>query len=226
MSLHIAIVEDEQKLALTLKEGFEAEGYSVEVFFDGESAEKSLSKPDSTYNLVILDLTLPHKNGFEICRALRGNGIMTPIIILTARDTIQDKVHALDSGADDFLTKPFEFEELMARVRAITRRAQGLLPGRLQIADVVADTRTRMVERAGETVALTPTEFELLTLLIENSDTVLSRDEISNSLWNIKDIALSNIVDVHISNLRKKIDGKHARKIISTIRGRGYRIEK
>ncbi len=224
--MHIAIIEDEQKLALTLKEGLETEGYSVETFFDGEAAEKSLLSPDARFGLVILDLTLPRRNGFEICRALRASGSTTPILVLTARDTIQDKVQALDSGADDFLTKPFAFEELMARMRAISRRATSSLPGKLQVADVIADTRTRAITRAGKEVSLTPTEFELLRLLMENPDKVLSREEITRSLWNIDDIALSNILDVHISNLRKKIDGNHARKIISTIRGRGYRIEK
>lgn len=221
--MHIAIVEDELKLAETLKEGLEAEAYQVSLFFDGKDAEDELLKNPGRYELIILDLTLPRKSGFEVCRGLREEGIVTPILILTARDTIADKVRALDSGADDFLTKPFAFEELVARLRALARRSQQT-PGMLSVRDLVLDPTSRSVRRGDVAIALTPTEYELLALLMRERGRILSREEISAALWDIRDSSLSNIVDVHLSNLRKKIDADYDEKRITTIRGMGYQI--
>lgn len=219
----IAIVEDELKLAETLKEGLEAEAYDVVLFHDGQDAEHELARNPGRYELIILDLTLPRKSGFDVCRSLREAGIVTPILILTARDTTADKVRALDSGADDFLTKPFAFEELVARLRALARRSQHV-PGVLSVGDLVLDPKTRTVRRGNDAITLTPTEYELLALLMRERGRILSREEISAALWDIRDSALSNIVDVHLSNLRKKIDAGYEQKHIATIRGVGYQI--
>ena len=224
--MKVAIVEDEKKLAQTLKDGLEAEGYTVTLFHDGESAETELLAHSSDYTMIILDLMLPKKNGFEVCQTLRDSGITNPILILTARESTEDKVRALDSGADDFLTKPFSFDELMARMRALMRRAKGHVSEKVTIGDLLINISTRNVSRGGKQISLTPTEFDVLTLLLENPERAISREEISMSLWNSNETSLSNVVDVHISNLRKKIDDDHAQKIIRTVRGLGYAIQK
>lgn len=223
--MRIALVEDERKLAETLKEGLENEGYEVEVFYNGLVAEESILKDPTAFSVMILDLMLPRKNGFEVCESLRAHGVTLPIIILTARDTLEDKVKALDSGADDFLTKPFEFEELMARLRAVVRRTQTRSTGTpISLNGIVVDRKARLATCGSRPLSLTPTEFELLALLMENAGQPLSRDALSTHLWGIKDTSYSNIVDVHISNLRKKLSLHHAHPIIRTVRGRGYRI--
>lgn len=221
--MHIAIVEDELKLAETLKEGLEAEAYQVSLFSDGREAEEEFLKNPGRYELIILDLTLPRKSGFEVCRTLRENGVVIPILILTARDTTADKVRALDSGADDFLTKPFAFEELVARLRALARRSVHT-PGVLTVRDLVLDPASRSVRRGSAMITLTPTEYELLALLMRERGRILSREEISAALWDVRDSSLSNIVDVHLSNLRKKIDADYEEKRITTVRGMGYQI--
>jgi DNA-binding response OmpR family regulator len=224
--MNVAIVEDEIKLANTLKDGLEAEGYTVSVFTDGESAERELLKNSTDYSLIILDLTLPRKNGFEICKTLRDEGVSIPVLILTARESVEDKVRALDNGADDFLTKPFAFDELMARMRALARRAKGQVSEKITINDLVINMGTHDVTRAGKQIALTPTEFDILSMFIQHPEKAMSREEISMYLWDSKETALSNVVDVHISNLRKKIDDDHDQKIIRTVRGVGYTIQK
>jgi two-component system copper resistance phosphate regulon response regulator CusR len=222
--MKIAIVEDEQKLARTLSEGLAAEGNAVSIFPDGELAVDALIKRKEAFDLIILDLGLPGMSGTEVSAMLRACKIHTPILILTAHDTIPDKVEALDAGADDFLAKPFNFDELMARMRALSRRTriQGLVE--IEVADLQIDLRTRSVKRQGAPIELTPTEFDLLYILIQRRGAPISRNEISSTLWNIADNSLSNIVDVHISNLRKKLDNHHGSKYISTIRGMGYQF--
>ncbi len=224
--MKIAVVEDEKKLATTLKEGLEGEGYTVDVFYDGKSAEEAISQNPTSYSVVILDLMLPQKDGFEVCESLRAQHVSVPIIVLTARDTLEDKIRVLDSGADDFLTKPFEFQELTARIRAVVRRTQNeSAKATMSLGSLSLNLRTQEASRNGTVLALTPTEFSLLVLLVEHADRPVTRDEISMHLWGTEDSALSNIVDVHISNLRKKISDDHAGKSIQTIRGLGYRIE-
>jgi DNA-binding response OmpR family regulator len=224
--MHIVVVEDEIKLALIIKEGLETEGYSVTLFHDGETAEIELLQNSRQYSLVILDLMLPKKNGFEVCSDLRKAGISLPILILTARESIEDKVRVLDAGADDFLIKPFSFDELLARLRALDRRSKGRIVEEIKIKDLCIQTNIRKVVRDGTEIVLTPTEFDVLKMLVDQVDTVLSRDEISTKLWGNNEVSFSNIVDVHISNLRKKIDDNYDTKIIRTVRGMGYSIQK
>jgi DNA-binding response OmpR family regulator len=224
--MSIALIEDEEKLAKTLKDGLESEGYMVRVFADGVTAAKECTTNGAAYSLVILDLILPGKDGFEVAKEIRTRGFLMPILVLTARDSIEDKVLALNSGADDFLAKPFSFEELLARVRAHIRRSQGFPGTNTKIGSLSINLHTREVRRDSTRIALTPTEFNLLALLTENPDRVLSREEISQQLWDITDGTMTNIVDVHISNLRKKIDDDYAQKVIRTVRGAGYAIQK
>ena len=224
--MHIAVVEDEKKLASIIKEGLEAEGFVVTLFYNGETAEEELLKSASQYSVIILDLMLPRKNGFELCETLRKNGITTPILIVTARESVEDKVRVLDSGADDYLTKPFSFDELLARLRALDRRSRGRIVEEIEIQDLRIQSNIRRVVRGKKEIALTPTEFDVLKMLIENPEKVLSREEISIGLWGSNEVSFSNIVDVHISNLRKKIDDSHENKIIRTVRGLGYSIQK
>jgi two-component system copper resistance phosphate regulon response regulator CusR len=221
--MRIAIVEDERKLAEALLEGLTAEEYEAVIFPTGEEFIQALTESES-FDLVILDLGLPGIDGREVSAFMRSKQIMTPILVLTAHDTIADKVAALDSGADDFLAKPFNFDELMARIRALLRRASSQGGSVLTHRDLVLDMRERSVHRGNEQIVLTPTEFDLLYLLFQNRDKVISREEISNELWDVRDHSLSNIVDVHISNLRKKLGENHETKRIATVRGLGYQI--
>jgi DNA-binding response OmpR family regulator len=224
--MRILIVEDEEKLALSLKKGLEKEGYAVDYIMDGEAGERRIVINHKDYDLVILDLMLPGKDGFQICRSVREQQITTPILVLTARDATDDKVAALDAGADDYLVKPFSFEELMARVRALLRRPEQALPNQLVVRDLILDTTTRKVTRKGKELNLTLKEFNLLEYLMRNVDQVLTREQILDHLWDFAFDSFSNVVDVHIKNLRKKIDGNYNEKLLETIRGVGYRIKK
>jgi DNA-binding response OmpR family regulator len=220
----IAIVEDELKLRAILKEGLETEGYDVDAFATAESAEEKILQKSASYSLIILDLMLPGKKGSDLCRDLRAKGIATPILILTARGAIVDKVEVLDAGADDFVTKPFSFEELLARIRALLRRPQALKQERLLYGLLALDAGTREVRKGNKALILTATEFDLFYLLIEHKGQVVSRDSISNHLWELDSADLGNVVDVHISNLRKKLDD-YDQKIIRTVRGIGYLVQ-
>lgn len=224
--MRILIVEDEEKLAVSLKKGLEKEGYAVDYIMDGESGERRIVINHKDYDLVILDLMLPGKDGFQICRSVREQHITTPILVLTARDATDDKVAALDAGADDYLVKPFSFEELMARVRALLRRPEQALPNQLVVHDLILDTTTRKVTRKDKEINLTLKEFNLLEYLMRNADQVLTREQILDHLWDFAFDSFSNVVDVHIKNLRKKIDGNYNEKLLETIRGVGYRIKK
>ncbi|MES2223568.1 MAG: response regulator transcription factor [Patescibacteria group bacterium] len=221
--MKITLIEDEKKLAASLTEGLEGEGYEVSVFYDGILGEKNVLEhiPD----LVILDLMLPSKDGFEICKTLRKEGVGVPILVLTARDSLEDKINALDSGADDFVSKPFSFNEVLARLRALTRRSQGN-PPQLKISDLTIDIGERRVFRAGKEIYLTFKEFELLEYLIESDGKVKTREEIYEKLWERKDDDFGNVVDVHIRHLRQKIDDNYDSKIIRTVRGVGYAVER
>lgn len=222
--MRIAVVEDEQKLAASLKEGLEAEGYLVDVFSDGRAALAALTVRGNDYALIVLDLLLPYRNGFDVCRTLRDESFTMPILILTARDSIEDKVRALDSGADDFLTKPFAFEELLARVRALVRRSQQFLPEKKMLGTLSVDLGSRLVSRNGKPISLTPTEFDLLASLISQNGQAVARQAISAHLWGLENTEFSNVVDVHISNLRKKIEDGTTETTIRTVRGMGYAI--
>jgi DNA-binding response OmpR family regulator len=220
----IAIIEDELKLSTALKEGLESEGYEVEVSSNGESGERKILQRGTLYSLILLDLMLPGKSGTDVCRDLRTKGIVTPILILTARGAVADKIELLDAGADDFITKPFSFEELLARIRALLRRPPELKQQKIAYQDLILDSSTREVIRADTPLVLTSTEFDLLYLLMERRGQIMTRDKISRYLWDVESAALGNVVDVHISNLRKKIED-YDQTIIRTVRGAGYLVQ-
>ncbi|OGN07470.1 MAG: DNA-binding response regulator [Candidatus Yanofskybacteria bacterium RIFCSPHIGHO2_01_FULL_48_25b] len=224
--MRILIVEDEEKLALSLKKGLEKEGFAVDYIMDGEAGERRIIVNHKDYDLVILDLMLPGKDGFEICQEVREQKVTTPILVLTARDATEDKVAALNAGADDYLVKPFSFEELMARVRAILRRPEQALPNELVIQDLHLDTITRKVTRKGKEIHLTLKEFNLLEYLMRHAGQVLTREQILDHIWDFAFDSFSNVIDVHVKNLRRKIDDTHHEKLLETIRGVGYRIKK
>jgi len=223
--MHILIVEDEEKLAKALKIGLEEEGHAVDYLMDGKHGENRIVMCQHDYDLVILDLMLPGKNGFEVCKDVREMGVTLPIIILTARDSTEDKVLALDSGADDYLVKPFAFSELVARMRALLRRPREALPEELKIKDLTLNPATREVTRGGKPIRLTLKEFELLQYLMRHPNQVMEREDIFVHLWDFADTTMSNVIDVHIKNLRKKVDTGHREKLLETIRGVGYSIK-
>ncbi len=223
--MRVLVVEDEEKLAKTLKKDLEKEGFAVDYIMDGESGQRRIETSHKDYDLVILDLMLPKKNGFEVCRDVRASNIVLPIIILTAKDAVEDKVLALNSGADDYLVKPFAFEELLARIRALLRRPEQTLPAELKIKDLSLNMSTRKVYRKDKEIPLTLKEFGLLEYLMRHPNQVLTREQILDHLWDFAFDSFSNVVDVHIKNLRKKIDGDSSEKILETIRGVGYRLK-
>lgn len=220
--MRILVVEDEQKIARFIKKGLVEEGYAVDIACNGEEAlSYAASAP---YDLIILDLLLPKIDGITVCRRLRESSLATPILMLTAKDSIEDRVSGLDAGADDYLVKPFAFAELLARIRALLRRPQGATSSILQVADLSLDLARHRAERSGAPIELTPTEYALLEYLMRNPCQVLSRTQIMQHVWNYDFFAGSNIVDVYIRYLRKKIDEGHDKKLIRTVRGAGYTI--
>lgn len=221
--MRLLVVEDEPGIAAFLRQGLTEEGYAVDVVGDGERAiEFALSAP---YDAIILDILLPKKDGFGVCAELRRRGLRTPILMLTARGAVEDRVRGLDTGADDYLMKPFAFAELLARVRALLRRPAVALPTLLQVGDLTLDSVTRRVERAGRPIELTPREFSLLELLMRHPGQVLSRTQIAEHVWNYNFFHQSNVVDVYVRYLRRKIDDGFQPRLIHTVRGAGYKIE-
>ncbi len=223
--MKILVIEDDEKLSEALKIGLEKEGYAVDVLHDGETGERRLKVNHMNYDLVILDLLLPKMSGIEVCKSLRSKGILVPILILTGMEATDDKVFALDSGADDYLTKPFSIQELLARVRALLRRPKEALPTELHVRDVVLSPSTRRVYRAGREVPLTLKEFGVLEYFMRHPNQVVSRDQILDHVWDFDFASFSNIVDVHINNLRKKINEGGDENYLETIRGVGYRFK-
>lgn len=220
--MRILLVEDELQIADFIKRGLTEHGYSVDVANDGDEA---LGWPDvAEFDVIILDVMLPVLDGISVCRELRGRGLRTPILMLTARDAVEDRVHGLDSGADDYLVKPFAFAELLARMRALSRREPALLGTTLQVADLSLDTATHEVSRAGKTIDVTAKEFALLEYLMRHPNQVLTRTMIAEHVWNYDFDSFTNVIDVHVKNLRRKIDGVHDTKLIQTVRGAGYRV--
>ncbi len=222
--MKIAVVEDEFRLAKALKEGLEYENYQVDLFHTASAARERLEYSGNLYDLVILDLMLPDGDGADVCSGLRSSGVKSPVLVLTARDSTQDKVDLLDRGADDFLTKPFDFEELLARSRALVRRATDEPTGLITIGEVSINPERFEVARAGTLVPLTAREFELLSYLVRNRGRVVNREELRAKLW-AGTSAATNVVDVHIRNLRKKLDDPYKTKLIQTVHGVGYTIE-
>jgi heavy metal response regulator len=222
--MRILIIEDEVKVAGFIKRGLKEEGYAVDVAYDGE--EGHYNALTNEYDLIILDLMLPKMDGITLCQKLRQDHISIPILILTAKDSIRDKVTGLDSGADDYLTKPFAFEELLARVRALLRKNIPQHSTLLQVDDLVLDTVTHKAKRAGEEIPLTTKEYTLLEYLMRNAGSVITRTMISEHVWDINFDTFTNVIDVYINYLRNKIDKGRKKKLIQTLRGRGYILKK
>jgi DNA-binding response OmpR family regulator len=223
--MRVLVVEDEPKIANAVKEGLEGERYDVVVEHTGEGAYFRLTT--ETFDAILLDLALPGRDGLEILRAIRGRGLDTPVLVLTARDTLEDRVLGLDSGADDYLVKPFAFEEMLARIRALMRRGRGAEAARLELGDLDMDLITRKVMRADRPVDLTVREFELLEYLLRHQGQVVSRGLLARDVWKepSRSTPLDNVIDVHIARLRKKIDLDDAVKLIHTIRGVGFMLQ-
>jgi heavy metal response regulator len=221
--MRILIIEDEGKIAAFLKRGLKEEGYAVDVAADGEQGYFLASTQDC--DLIILDLMLPGLDGLDLCRKLRAEGNEARILVLTARDKVRDKVQGLNAGADDYLTKPFAFEELLARVRALLRKREAGSPTKLQVADLTMDLLTHKVLRAGREIELTSREFALLEYLIRNVETVVTRTMIAEHVWDVNFDTFTNVIDVYMSYLRNKIDRDFPDKLIRTVRGRGYVIK-
>lgn len=220
--MRILVVEDEKKVAEALRQGLEVEHYQVTAVHTGEEGFYLLNS--QSFDLVILDLMLPGRDGLEILKTFRDHGVQTPVLILTARDTVEDRVLGLDSGADDYLVKPFAFPELLARVRALMRRGRTDQVLRLKLADLEMDLVTRRVTRNGRTIELTAKEFELLEYLLRHQGHVVSREMIAHDVWQETNRAtpLDNVIDVHIARLRRKIDDPFEIKMLRTIRGVGF----
>ena len=216
------MVEDEPKVARALREGLETEGYDVTVAHTGE--EGFFLASTRPFDLVVLDRMLPGRDGLEVLTALRSNGLLTPVLLLTARDAVQDRVAGLDAGADDYVVKPFAFTELLARLRALLRRGRGDQLLRLTIADLVIDVPSRTVTRGGEEVELTTREYELLEYLVRHKGTLISREMLARDVWGEtqRSTPLDNVIDVHIAHIRKRIDQSHQPRLIHTVRGVGF----
>jgi heavy metal response regulator len=218
--MRILLVEDDKKVASFIRKGLEEEGYAVDVAAEGEAG--LFMGLDRLHDLIILDVMLPKKPGFQVLRELRQAKVATPVLMLTARDTVEDKVQGLDAGADDYLTKPFVFAELLARVRALLRRRAEARSPRLRVADLVLDPATRSVTRGGQPITLTNREFALLEYLMRNAGRVLTRTAITEHVWDYDFDSGTNVIDVYVNYLRKKIDAGHEPKLLHTVRGAGY----
>jgi heavy metal response regulator len=218
--MHLLVVEDEKKVASFIKRGLEAAHYSVEVEHDGEAAMKRLLQDE--YDLVILDVMLPKLDGLSLMKEIRRRRINVPVLVLTARVTVADKVMGLDLGADDYLTKPFAFEELLARVRALLRRGSAAAPALLAIANLSIDPATHEVTRGSKKIELTAKEYALLEFLLRRRDQVLSRAVIAQHVWGVNYDTFTNVIDVYVNYLRKKIDSGFEPKLIHSVRGVGY----
>ena len=220
--MRVLVVEDEVKMAALLQRGLREEGYAVDVASDG--SEALWLATENGYDAIVLDVMLPDVDGFEVCRKLREAGRWSPVLMLTARDGVPDRVAGLDAGADDYLTKPFSFAELLARLRALVRRGAPERPAVLRVGDLVLDPATRRVARNGTPVELTAREFALLEFFMRHPGEVLSRTRLIEHVWDFAFEGDSNVVDVYVRYLREKIDRPFARDSIETVRGAGYRL--
>ena len=221
--MRILIVEDDRKVGAFLEKGLKEENYAVDLCRNGDEA--LYETQINSYDVIILDIMLPGEDGFTICRKLRERSILTPIIMLTAKDTLEDKITGLTEGADDYLTKPFSFEELLARIRALFRRNQDYKTGKLTVGDLVLDPIRRTVARAGKSILLSGKEYALLEYLMRNKGRILSQSMIIEHVWDRNYDGASNVVNVYINHLRDKIDKNNEIKLIETIRGHGYKID-
>lgn len=219
--MKILLVEDDAKAARLLVRGLEEEGFAVDPV---ASAEAAMTHLGPAYHLIILDWMLPGMDGISLCRELRAMGVTTPVLMLTARDAVGDRIAGLNTGADDYLTKPFVFEELLARVRSLLRRAALAHPRWLKVADLAFDPHTHAVTRAGAVLDLTPKEYALLEFLARHVNELVGREQLAQHVWHADLIAIDNLIDVHMRNLRRKVDQPGLRPLIQTVRGRGFRL--
>ncbi len=220
--MRILLVEDEPSAARMMAKGLREQAYAVDIATDGELALYQTSIND--YDLIILDVMLPGKSGFTVCREMRADGLTVPVLMLTARDTIEDRVEGLDTGADDYLTKPFDFRELLAHIRALLRRGQALQPAILTFHDLEIDTRGRLVKRGKRSINLTAKEYALLEYFMRHAGAVVTRAEIAEHVWDETFDPFSNLIEVYVQRLRRKIDDGHAAKLLHTRRGEGYAL--
>lgn len=220
--MKVLLVEDDHELATIIQSGFRDHHIDVALATTFQEASRKASL--SQYGVIIIDVMIPGGNGFDLCKKLRERGDKTPILMLTARATVDDRVTGLESGADDYLTKPFAFQELLARVRALSRRPPAMLDSRCEVADLVVDLRSRTVERSGKPITLTAKEWDLLEVLLNNRNTVLSRQAITERVWDENHDPFTNVLEVLVRRLRSKIDDGFETKLIHTVRGAGYRL--
>jgi DNA-binding response OmpR family regulator len=220
--MRLLLIEDDRRLNLALKQNLVAAGYAVDAAYDGEEGQ---AFAESTgYDVIILDVMLPKQDGIAVCRALRRQRINAPIVMLTARDAVADRVWGLDSGADDYLVKPFAFQELLARLRALLRRDTIDKQGYLSIGDLIADPATHTVERGGQPIQLNSKEFALLECFMRHPNQVLSREQIEGHVWGYDAFIASNVIDVYVARLRRKIDDTFPTRLLETVYGQGYRL--
>ena len=220
--MRILLAEDDRQLRESIARGLREASYAVDEAPDGERA--LFLAAVNEYDAIILDIVLPGRDGLEVCRQIRRKGSHTPILMLTARDTVDDKIIGLDAGADDYLTKPFDFGELLARLRALVRRKGDVLPGELAVADLVVDTRRHSARRGRREITLTTKEYALLEHLVRNAGRIVTRAEINAHVWDDNHDPFSNLIDVYVSRLRRKVDGGERVALISTRRGVGYML--
>ena len=220
--MRLLLVEDDAKLAGSLSRGLRHEGYAVDLAVDGDAALVQAAVWD--YDAIVLDVMLPLRDGFEVCSTLRERGCWAPVLMLTARDQVEDRIQGLDVGADDYLAKPFDFGELLARLRALQRRAPAERPARLEVGDLVVDPATHEVLRAGQHVSLTAREFRLLEFLARHPREVVTRTQLLEHVWDEHYEGSTNIIDVYVSYLRKKLELPFGRPLIRTVRGVGYTL--
>jgi two-component system, OmpR family, copper resistance phosphate regulon response regulator CusR len=218
--MRLLLVEDDARIARFVAKGLREQAYAVDVAATGDDALYQAAI--NTYDLVILDVMIPGRDGFEVCRELRKSGQRLPILMLTARDAVEDRITGLDHGADDYLTKPFEFRELLARLRALLRRSGELRPAKLTVADLVLDTGAQSASRGGRAIVLTAKEYALLEFLTRNAGRVVGRAEIAEHVWDETFDPFSNLIEVYINRLRRKIDGDSPKPLLHTRRGAGY----
>jgi DNA-binding response OmpR family regulator len=221
--MYVLVVEDERRLAQLVRRVLEEEGHTVDVAYDGEEGLQMAL--EGTHDVIVLDIMLPEINGLDVCKSIRANRVDTPVLLLTALDSVDDRVRGLDAGADDYLPKPFAFQELMARLRALSRRrVQPRDPQELNVDDLTLDLRRRRAQRDGRTIELSPKEFSLLEFLMRNQGRVVTRTQILDHLWGYDFATDSNLVDVYVAYLRRKVDKDTSNKLIRTVRGVGYAL--
>jgi DNA-binding response OmpR family regulator len=221
--MYVLVVEDERRLAHLVRKVLEEEGHTIDVAYDGEEGLQMAL--DGTHDVIVLDIMLPQMGGIEVCQSLRRNRVDTPVLLLTALDGVEDRVRGLDAGADDYLAKPFAFQELLARIRALSRRrVQPRDPQELAVDDLTLDLRRRRARRNGATIELSPKEFSLLEFLMRNQGRVVTRMQILDHLWGYDFATDSNLVDVYVAYLRRKVDKGADHKLIRTVRGVGYAL--